>query len=685
MNRSELILSLLSLLPLISNANDLRPLREYPPVAAAISDAGFNAERTQSSGRTLNFAKGEGAGRQRIDAIAEEWREATHLTVDLDYQAEASGKYMLLFFARGEKEPRLVVRYALLPDTSPRLVLPLSTFDAQQLFLARTPGVLKVVVSGQPVARRDLSHVLLGLQEREFKQSVQVLRIALWSAEPPARPFTAAPIVDELGQSSRRTWPGKTPNGPSLVAALKSELRAAQPEPPAGQTRWGGARSPVRREGTGHFRLLRDGALWWLVDPDGGDFFSLGMNVVQPGSASPILPGMEEFYSSLPDAAEADHRSVDFAALNLQRAFGSDWMDRWRELTERRLVDWGFNTIGAWADRAFLAGSQLPRTVILDLGRRGETTPALLFRDFPDVFSPKYRLVGDRVAASIAPQANDPRVIGYFLTNEPRWAFGRFNLAREMLKREPGSSTRHELARWLDQHYHGDVGKWREAWGRSAGDFGAVQTELFAQGENLPQRAMDDLWAFSAEMVREWVRVPSESCRIAAPKLLNLGVRYAFLASDLLLAGGEYFDIFSINNYAATPPLSVADRINRELNKPLLVGEFHFGALDRGLSSAGLQVCANQDERARAYRHYVELAASHPGIVGVHYFQLNDQPSLGRGDGENYQIGFVDVCQRSYPEIVAAAREAHANVRALHAGEMASRAPAAVPKPFYPD
>jgi len=683
-NRSQLTLSLLSLLPLFSNANDMRPLREYPPGAATISDAGFDAERTQSSGSTLNFAKGEVAGRQRIDATAEEWGEATHFTVDLDYQAQASGKYMLLFFARGENQPRLVVRYALVPDTSPRLVLPLSAFDAQQLFLARTPGVLKVVVAGQPVARRDLSHVLLGLQEREFQQSVQVRHIALWSAEPPARPFTAAPIIDELGQSSRRTWPGKTPDGASLVAALKNELHAAHPEPPAEQTRWGGV-SPVRREGTGHFRLLRDGARWWLVDPDGGDFFSLGMDVVQPGSASPILPGMEAFYASLPAAADADHRSVNFISLNLQRAFGADWMDRWRELTERRLVDWRFNTIGAWADRAFLAGSQLPRTVILDLGRRGETTPRLLFRDFPDVFSPAYRLVGDRVAASIAPQANDPRVIGYFLTNEPHWGFGRFNLAREMLKREPGSSTRRELARWLDKRYQGDVGKWREAWGRSAGDFGAVRSELFDHGENLPQRAMDDLWSFSAEMVREWVRVPSEACRAAAPKLLNLGVRYAFLASDLLLAGGEYFDVFSINNYADTPPLSVADRINRELNKPLLIGEFHFGALDRGLSSAGLQVCANQEQRARAYRYYVERAASHPGIVGVHYFQLNDQPLLGRGDGENYQIGFVDVCQRPYPEIVAAAREAHANVRALHAGEMASQAPAAKPKPFYPD
>lgn len=40
-----------------------------------------------------------------------------------------------------------------------------------------------------------------------------------------------------------------------------------------------------------------------------------------------------------------------------------------------------------------------------------------------------------------------------------------------------------------------------------------------------------------------------------------------------------------------------------------------------------------------------------------HWFQYEDQPLTGRGDGENYQIGFVDVCDRPYPQIVAACRD----------------------------
>ena len=39
-----------------------------------------------------------------------------------------------------------------------------------------------------------------------------------------------------------------------------------------------------------------------------------------------------------------------------------------------------------------------------------------------------------------------------------------------------------------------------------------------------------------------------------------------------------------------------------------------------------------------------------------HWFQYRDQPLLGRGDGEAYEIGFVDVCDRPYPELTRAAR-----------------------------
>ena len=39
------------------------------------------------------------------------------------------------------------------------------------------------------------------------------------------------------------------------------------------------------------------------------------------------------------------------------------------------------------------------------------------------------------------------------------------------------------------------------------------------------------------------------------------------------------------------------------------------------------------------------------------WFQYSDQAFTGRGDGENYQIGFIDICDNPYPEIIGAARK----------------------------
>jgi hypothetical protein len=88
----------------------------------------------------------------------------------------------------------------------------------------------------------------------------------------------------------------------------------------------------------------------------------------------------------------------------------------------------------------------------------------------------------------------------------------------------------------------------------------------------------------------------------------------------------------------------------------MIIGEFHIGALDRGLLHPGLRAAADQRQRADFYRYYVQSALSNPWLVGTHWFQFNDQPLTGRRDGENYQIGFVDVCDKPHPELVATSR-----------------------------
>jgi hypothetical protein len=246
--------------------------------------------------------------------------------------------------------------------------------------------------------------------------------------------------------------------------------------------------------------------------------------------------------------------------------------------------------------------------------------------------------------------------------NEPQWAFGANNLAAEMLEAGPGSATRRRLSAWLSERYQGDAAAWARAWGLGLTSFDEVVTAVVPRAADRSEAAKADLWEFSKEMVRAFVRIPAQECRRVDPNHLNLGLRYAWISSDLLFEGAEWFNVFSINAYQMLPPAEEIARIAERTRRPVMIGEFHFGALDRGLPATGLRGVASQAERGVAYRRYVEAAAANPNVVGTHYFILNDQPVLGRFDGENFQIGFVDVCHRPYRELVEAAKATHERI-----------------------
>ena len=93
-----------------------------------------------------------------------------------------------------------------------------------------------------------------------------------------------------------------------------------------------------------------------------------------------------------------------------------------------------------------------------------------------------------------------------------------------------------------------------------------------------------------------------------------------------------------------------------------MIGEFHFGATDRGPFGTGVCVAKNQDDRAAKMKAYVESALDNPLIVGVHWHQFSDQATTGRFDGEYLQVGLTDVCDRPYPIMRAALREVGAEL-----------------------
>jgi hypothetical protein len=170
-----------------------------------------------------------------------------------------------------------------------------------------------------------------------------------------------------------------------------------------------------------------------------------------------------------------------------------------------------------------------------------------------------------------------------------------------------------------------------------------------------------------------YYRQVSAAGRQAMPNLLYLGSRLDYhdwpdvpeFRKDIVRIAAKYCDVVSFNFYKFTlDDVSMPEGID----KPAIVGEFHMGALDRGKFHTGLRSVFNQNQRAEAYRLYMASALRNPAIVGAHWFQLYDESTTGRFDGENYQIGFLDICDTPYAETVTAARDMGYRIYALRSG-----------------
>lgn len=162
-----------------------------------------------------------------------------------------------------------------------------------------------------------------------------------------------------------------------------------------------------------------------------------------------------------------------------------------------------------------------------------------------------------------------------------------------------------------------------------------------------------------------------EEIKAVAPQIMYLGCRFRKrdMNDAVLRQAAEYCDVVGINWYSET----IDDLPFPEgFDKPVVIGEFHFGSSDRGNLNSGLMEAADQHQRAGMYKTYVKSALEHPFIVGTHWFQAVDQPVSARFDGENNQIGFLSVTDCPYYEMVNAAREIGDSMYVTRFGEVVS-------------
>ncbi len=578
--------------------------------------------------------------------------------------------------AECQATPELVCVMSTVPHNRVRMYFDFMYLDNQQIFLPRTPGKLKTLISGAAMKKEDIKGLIISFREHFKPQNFILHDIHVSSEEPDCRIAEPVKLVDELGQLSIKDWPGKTQSLGEMVDRMKELLHSANLEgfPETYKySKFGGSVSKTF-EATGFFRVDKDEDRWWLVDPEGHAFFSVGLDCMGTNSSEKI-DGIQDLYQWLPDRdgefeeAYSEYKSAlngtgfDFYVANLIRVFGKDWWESWAKISKSHMYNWGLNTVGNWSQQRFAEWSRMPYVYPL---ADFPTTLKKIFRDFPDVFSEAYAQNARDYAKQLEVFKDDKYLIGYFMRNEPIWGFaGRINLAAEMFRTSEPFKTKEALILYLRGKYDNRIEALNASWHTNFDAFEQLHRMTYDQ---IDGQTEEDLFAFSAVMVEKYISIPAIELKKADPNHLNLGMRYAWISSELVFEGCNHFDVFSINCYKLMPDKEEIKSISEKTGRPCMIGEYHFGAPDRGLIGAGLRSVATQKDRGEAYRYFTEQAASIKELLGVHYFTQNDEPTLGRSDGEAWQIGTVDVCQTVYAEFIEGMEEAHRNLYEVASG-----------------
>jgi len=541
----------------------------------------------------------------------------------------------------------------------------------------------KLIGMKENVDSANINQIIMFIARPEQNYSYQIKRIYASNKLKTLSADEFFPFVDKFGQYKHKDWLGKIHSDKELKNRTTAEEKDLAKNPgPKNFSKFGGWADGPKFKGTGFFRTLKHDGKWWLVDPEGYLFFSHGIDCIGDYETTPVLD-RENYFAYLPpkDSPYADFykieewatrgyykdhvpfNSYNFCKLNLMRKYGENWTDSFNEMVHKRLRNWGMNTIANWSSKQASLLGKTPYVRIIETyaakmieGSHG------VWGKFPDPFAPSFRqTIKDRFAKPLRAgfetedgTINDPWCIGYFFDNELNWG-NDTSLSLATLTSPADQPAKIACIKFLKGRYK-TIDALNKVWGTSHASFDALQKH---QSPPDVKKSKNDLQDFYSLLAEEYFKVSKEVVKQIAPNQLYLGCRFASWNDRAIIACAKYSDVVTFNLYYYTVDKF---KLPKGVDMPVITGEFHFGALDRGLFNGGLKIAKSQKHRAQLYKEYLYSALDHPNFVGTHWFQYRDQAVTGRFDGENYQVGFVDICDTPYKEIVEASRQVGYNM-----------------------
>jgi len=327
-----------------------------------------------------------------------------------------------------------------------------------------------------------------------------------------------------------------------------------------------------RVEETGFFSMKKVDGAWYLVDPDGYLYYSVGINSVVKGG---------EFV--LPDSLYAISS----------------------------------NTMGSWSDETINEGelkmAYTPRfNMMLTYKNTTQRTKNLYNDGIIPVFDPGFENMCNQIAsASISPLKNDPYILGHFSDNElPIYDNTTYGYLLDRFLKIADKNDPNYLA----------ANNWML--GRKGENYYIAATDR----EEFHGYVMGTYYRIVNTAIKKY-----DPNHLYLGSRLHGGAKDK---PSIFREAGKYVDVISINVYNVwTPEKEAMDMWANESGKPFLVTEFYAKAEDTGMPNtdgAGWLV-KTQEDRARFFENFTLGLLTHPGSVGFHYFKYIDKDTYNTG------------------------------------------------------
>lgn len=358
-------------------------------------------------------------------------------------------------------------------------------------------------------------------------------------------------------------------------------------------------------EEPGYFRVIKKSKDWWLVDPEGCLFLSIGVNSVEP-----------------------------------ERVGRSD-VEAWTNETADLLKGARFNTIGRWSDpRAFKqAGRRIPWCNTLGFmtqyskQRSSEFGEAGLYEDTIPVFDGAWPKFCEEYAMEKAkPHTEDPWLLGHFSDNELPF---RPDALQKYLDLPEDDAGHQGALKWMEEN--------RVRKGKV--DDPKVQAK------------------FLEFVARRYFEVVAAALEKADPNHLYIGSRlHGRCINESVLRASEVCDVVSINYYHRWE--GEKDRTRdwtKWSERPFLVGEFYamkVSSKRTKADGAGFRVLSYEDAGAFYHTYVNSLLENIPNCVGWHWFKYAN-------DNADYEKGIVGQKGEVHAPLIKAMKEVNEQAYSL--------------------